>query len=162
MAIQSSRTTAMLRSANRATIGATAVLWLTTVHHLYGARVYRTPWRRHAAVVSVLATAVIGGSLSLLRRNGESTTGKIAFWVFTGANLAFPVVGFGLFEGGYNHLAKDVLYFGGASPTVMRRLFPPPRYELPDNLFFEVTGVLQVVPAAVTAYHLYQLVRQRR
>jgi hypothetical protein len=45
---------------------------------------------------------------------------------------------------------------------VMRRLFPPPRYELPDNLFFEVTGVLQVVPAAVTAYHLYQLVRQRR
>lgn len=161
MAIQSSRTTAMLRSANQATIGATAVLLLTTVHHLYGARVYRTPWRRHAAVVSTLATAVIGGSLSLLRRNGERTTGKIAFWVFTGANLAFPVVGFGLFEGGYNHLAKDVLYFGGASPAVMRRLFPPPRYEPPDNLFFEVTGVLQVVPAAVTAYHLYQLVRQR-
>jgi hypothetical protein len=37
MAIQDSRTTAMLRSANRATIGATAVLLLTTVHHLYGA-----------------------------------------------------------------------------------------------------------------------------
>ena len=162
MAIQDSRTTAMLRSANRATIGATAVLLLTTVHHLYGARVYRTPWRRHAAIVSTLATAVIGGSLILLRRNGTATTGKLAFWVFTGANLAFPVVGFGLFEGGYNHLAKDLLYFSGTSPTVMRRLFPPPRYEMPDNLFFEVTGVLQVVPAAVTAYHLYQLVRQRR
>jgi hypothetical protein len=55
-----------------------------------------------------------------------------------------------------------VLYFGGASPTVMRRLFPPPSYELPDNMVFEVTGVLQVVPAAVTAYRLNQLVRQRR
>jgi hypothetical protein len=161
MAIQDSQTT-MLRSANRATVAATAVLLLTTVHHLYGARVYRTPWRRHAAIVSTLASVLIGGSLSLLRRHGTDTTGKLAFWAFTGANLAFPIVGFGLFEGGYNHLVKDVLYFSGASPTVMRRLYPPPRYELPDNVFFEVTGVLQVVPAAVTAYHLYHLVRPRQ
>jgi hypothetical protein len=71
MAMQDSRATAMLRSANRATIGATAVLLLTTVHHLHGARVYRNTWRRHAAIVSTLATAVIGGSLILLRRNRQ-------------------------------------------------------------------------------------------
>jgi len=43
----------------------------------------------------------------------------------------------------------------------MRRLFPPPRYELPDDAFFEVTGVLQVVPAAITGYYLCRFVQER-
>jgi hypothetical protein len=75
--------------------------------------------------------------------------------------LVIQVAGFGLFEGGYNHLAKDTLYFTGAPQTVRRRLFPPPTYEEPNNDFFEVTGVLQLIPALITAHYLYRLVRQR-
>jgi hypothetical protein len=33
----------------------------------------------------------------------------------------------------------------------MTRLFPPPTYELPNDAFFEITGILQVVPAALAA-----------
>ena len=72
-----------------------------------------------------------------------------------------PCARSGFFEGGYNHVLKDVLHFGGASPALMRRLFPPPRYELPDDAFFEVTGVLQVVPAAITGYYLCRFVQER-
>jgi hypothetical protein len=70
------------------------------------------------------------------------------------------VGGFGVFEGGYNHLLKDALYLGGASPALLRRLFPAPRYELPDDAFCEVTGVLRVV-SAITGYHLYRAVQER-
>jgi hypothetical protein len=36
----------------------------------------------------------------------------------------------------------------------MTRLFPPPTYEMPNDLFFELTGVLHVVPAARAAGRL--------
>jgi hypothetical protein len=46
--------------------------------------------------------------------------------------------------------------------SLLRRLFRPPRYELPDDALFEVTGVLQAVPAAITGYCLARLVQERR
>lgn len=33
----------------------------------------------------------------------------------------------------------------------MTSLFPPPTYEMPNNLIFEITGILQVLPAVVAA-----------
>lgn len=40
------------------------------------------------------------------------------------------------------------------SPTLLHRLFPPPTYELPNDLLFELLGVAQVVPAAIAAWRL--------
>jgi hypothetical protein len=154
-------TIAIQRAGNRATLGATALFLLTTVHHAYGAYIYDTPWRLHAAIVSGLATGLIAGSLFLFRRRPGDTIGAISRWVFIVVTLLVPILLFGIFEGAYNHVLKDALYFGGASPNVMRRLFPPPTYELPNNVFFEVTGVLQVVPAVFTAYFLYRFVRKQ-
>jgi hypothetical protein len=57
---------------------------------------------------------------------------------------------------------KDALYFGGSSPETMRRLFPPPAYELPNDVFFEVTGVLQLLLGSVAGHHLYRLLLARR
>ena len=37
-------------------------------------------------------------------------------------------------------------YFAGASPVVMARLFPPPTFEMPNDAFFEITGIHQDVP----------------
>ena len=65
----------------------------------------------------------------------------------------------GFFEGGYNHVLKDALYFGGASSELMQSLFPTPAYEMPDSLFFELTGVGQLLLAVVGTSHLYGLVR---
>ena len=138
-----------------------AVLLLTTVHHVYGAYIYHTPWRLHVAFGSGFAAAVIIGSLLVLRRHTDDVAHRIAFWAFVGVSLVIPIAAIGLFEGGYNHVLKDALYFAGASTSLMIRMFPPPTYELPNNAFFEITGMLQVVPASVTGWFLYRLLRLR-
>jgi hypothetical protein len=148
--------------ASRVAWSALSVLLLTSVHHAYGAYVYDTPWRLHVVFVSVIVAALIFGSLLALQRWPTTVAGEIAFWVFAAVTLLFPVAGIGLFEGGYNHTLKDALYFTGASGALMHRMFPPPAYELPNDLLFEVTGVLQLVPGTITGYLLYLFVRRRQ
>ncbi len=149
------------RLASRVMGYALAVLILTSVHHAYGAYIYDSPWRLHIVPIAALAAALIVGARVVLRRASTGATGTIAFWVFSLVTLIVPVVVIGLFEGGYNHAAKDLLYFGGASSEVMQALFPPPAYELPDDFFFEVTGLLQFVLAVVAGYFLYSLLWTR-
>jgi hypothetical protein len=140
---------------------ALAVLILTSVHHVYGAFAYNTPWRLHAVFVSAFAAAAIISSLIVIQRRADETVREIAFWVFTAVVLVVPVTLIGLFEGAYNHALKNALYFAGASSTLMNRLFPPPTYELPNDVFFEVTGVMQAVLGSITAWLLYRLVWSR-
>jgi hypothetical protein len=59
-------------------------------------------------------------------------------------------------------MLKNALYFGGAPLSLMTQMFPPPAYELPSNAFFEITGMLQVVPASLAGWSLYRLIRLRR
>lgn len=146
---------------SRLTRYALAVLLLTSVHHAYGAYVYNTPWRLHAVFVSAIAAAVIIISLLVLRRSDDETVREIAFWVFIAVVLVIPVALIGLFEGAYNHALKNALYFAGAPTTLMNALFPPPTYERPNDLFFEVSGVMQAVIGSIAGWLLYRLVRSR-
>jgi hypothetical protein len=146
---------------SRVTRYALAVLLLTSVHHAYGAYAYHTPWRLHVVFVSALAAAAMIGPLVVTQRTADETVREIAFSVFTAVVLVVPVALIGLFEGAYNHALKNALYFAGASSTLMNRLFPPPTYELPNDLFFEATGVLQAVLGSITAWLLYRLVWSR-
>lgn len=148
-----------LRAAKGATLGSVAIFVVTTIHHVYGAYIYNTPWRVHVAIVSGLATALIAASARLLREPLSDGFGASASGVFIAATFLVPFLGFGVFEGIYNHVLKVVLYFAHVSPTLMTRLFPPPTYEMPNNAFFEITGVLQVIPGLMTGYYLYQFVR---
>ncbi len=150
------------RLASRVAWSALSVLLLTSIHHAYGAYIYNTPWRLHVVFVSVPVAVAIFGSLLALRRWPATIAGEAAVWVFAVVTLLFPVAGIGLFEGGYNHTVKDVLYLAGASGELMNRLFPPPTYELPNDAFFEVTGVLQVIPGIITGYLLYLFVKRRQ
>jgi hypothetical protein len=115
---------------------------------VYGARVYQTPWRYHVLLLSVPAMLIILWSRRRL--------------VLVVVTLAVPVLGIGAFEGFYNHLLKDVLYFRGSSPALLSRLFPPPTYEMPNDAFFEITGVAQALLGATTAWHLYRFARGSR
>jgi hypothetical protein len=151
-----------LRAAKRASLGAASVFAVTTVHHVYGAHIYNTAWRIHAAIVSGLATALIGTSLWLFRKHWGDAVGVVAFWSFTVVTFLVPFLGFGVFEGAYNHVLKDALYFAHLSPGLMMRLFPPPAYEMPNNGFFEITGVIQVIPGFMTGYYLYRFVQEQR
>ena len=113
------------------------------------------------AFISGVAAAAIIGSVVVLRRHADDVADHLAFWAFVGVTLGLPVAAIGLFEGAYNHVLKDALYLAGASTSLMIRMFPPPAYELPNDAFFEITGVMQVVPAGVTGWLLYRLVRSR-
>ncbi len=145
----------------RITQFALTVLILTSVHHVYGAYRYQTPWRLHAAAVSAVVAAVIVACLFTIRRRRDDTRAYVAFWVLVVVTALVPVLAIGVFEGGYNHVLKNVLYFAGAPRGLMTALFPPPLYEMPDDLFFEATGVMQVIPGFATGWFLYELLRER-
>ncbi len=129
------------------------VMIATLLHHFYGAILYATPWRHHLALIAlpVLATLIV--SYGVHERRGRTRVGRASMYVFVVLTAVFSVALIGLFEGGYNHLVKNVLYFGGASPAVLGRLFPAPRYEMPDDVVFEATGILQFVVALAAAYY---------
>jgi hypothetical protein len=133
----------------RAVRAAMAVLLLTSVHHIYGAYIYRTPWRLHAVILAAVAAAAII-LLAWAARRGS----KLAFWGVAAIVLVVPIGLIGVFEGGYNHVLKVALYFAGADAGLMQRLFPAPAYELPNDLIFELTGVNQLVLAIVAGRRL--------
>jgi hypothetical protein len=143
-----------VRYISRVMWSALAVLFLTSVHHAYGAYTFNTPWRLHVVPVAAFAAVAIVGSAAVFRRRVGDTVGTVAFWSLAIVTLAVPVLLFGAFEGVYNHAVKNILFLAGASIETMHRLFPPPTYELPSDLFFEATGVLQIVPAMAAGYYL--------
>jgi hypothetical protein len=149
------------RAERRALLSAAAVSVATSVHHVYGAVIYHTPWRYHAVAVSAGTLVIMFAALRLSRVAAGTMAGRVAWWTFWGMNAAVFALLIGAFEGVYNHALKDLLFYGGTQLSVMRALFPPPMYELPNDWFFELTGVLQIVPSAVTAVALGSLLRHR-
>ena len=139
-----------------------ATLVLTLVHHAYGAVAFATPWRLHVAFVSIPVAAAIAVADIRYRREPRGTSGAIAVWTIVVLTLVVSVLFFGVFEGAYNHVLKDAFYGAGAPPRLLHQLFPPPTYEPPTDLFFEITGVLHVVPAALAARALWRLFGARR
>jgi hypothetical protein len=148
----------LVASAARLARGAYAVLALTTLHHVYGAWRYQTPFRLHVVAVAVVVAALVVVTHRLFLRKRC----RFSLVAFAAATLLFPVLGIGVFEGAYNHVAKNVLYFAGTDGRVLLTLFPPPTYELPNDVFFELTGMLQVLPAAMTAQAFAVLLKRWR
>ncbi len=132
-----------MKTPTKTLMAAVGVLGLTVVHHLYGARIYKAPFRRHVAsgMLPVLLVLVLAHEVQ--RRRPSTRLGRVSLRLLMVVTLVVPVGLIGLFEGGYNHLVKNVLYFTGASRALLRRLYPPPAYEMPNDFLFEATGVLQ-------------------
>jgi hypothetical protein len=132
-----------LNSALAAGVSAAAVMGLTVAHHAYGAARFDTPWRLHVVHLSLWVTAAIaicvvihlGAPGRIVRRSGLLVACMLT--------LLVPVGWIGVFEGGYSHVLKNMLYFAGLSYDTFQRLFPPPRYVVPSDWIFELTGVLQ-------------------
>lgn len=134
---------------------------LTSVHHIYGAIIYQTPWRYHVVIPSIVAILFISGMSFLFSKRPDARLGALAFWLAIVSIIIFPILWIGLFEGGYNHHVKNALYFSGASMALMRRLFPLPTYEMPNDVFFEVTGALQLFAVLPAIYYTYRLIRAK-
>jgi hypothetical protein len=108
-------------------------------------------------LVAGVTAPLIFGALVVMRSHRSGLLRTLAQALFVVGTLGVAVLMIGTFEGLYNHVVKNLLDFGGASPALMMRLFPAPTYEMPNDVFFEITGVLQVVPAALAAWYLCRM-----
>jgi hypothetical protein len=144
----SKRAAALLRRA-------LATLVLFAAHHAYGAMRYDTPWRNHAGVVAFFVGLAILAAYGAYRWRPRALLGGI----FAGLVVVVPVVLVGAVEGGYNHAFKVAVWALGAPRDVLESLFPPPTYELPNDVWFEASGVLQAVVAASAGVAALRFVR---
>jgi hypothetical protein len=129
---------------------ALALLALTTVHHVYAAVAFGTPWRLHVLVIVVPAAIAIFLTLSARMATAGQSAGRGRTVFAAVVIFLVPVGTIGFYEGGYNHLLKNLVYFvGGEAPALAR--FPPPTYEMPSDIVFEATGIAQFPLYVVTA-----------
>lgn len=146
----------------RALLAGAGVLVLTGIHHVYGAILYETPERYHAVFIAAAALFVMLAGRALVRRRNGSPADRIGRWTAWSVNAVVSVLLFGAVEGFYNHVVKVALYFGGLPEARMRVLFRSDLHEMPNDLIFEATGVLQAVPAVLAGYYLVRALRERR
>lgn len=144
----------------RLLISVAALVILTSVHHAYGAFVYQTPWRLHTLPINFILFFVVSGLIFYSHKNLPRAHIARVFGV--GLILVTWLGWVGLYEGFYNHLIKDSLYYLGFSPAVMNTMFPPPVYEMPNNLIFEVTGILQLLPLPYIAIYSFKCLRDSK
>ncbi|UTV41927.1 hypothetical protein MYG64_36345 (plasmid) [Ensifer adhaerens] len=135
------------------------LLVLTSVHHAYGAYIYNTPWRLHIVHLAVPVAILVVGALFVGASKDRTFLGRVAYWLAAIVILAFPVAIIGFWEGGWNHVLKNVLYFGFGEPAA-RLMFPAPLYRLPDDLIFELTGIAQFPLAIIAAFKTISLLRR--
>lgn len=129
---------------------------LTSVHHVYGAYVYHTTWRLHVLFVSV-PTIIIILAFSRYFQKTDNFRRNIRYWFYWSYILLIAVLSLGVFEGLYNHVLKNILFFCGANRSVLMMFFPSPTYEMPNDFFFELTGILQGVIAVIMIVHFIRL-----
>jgi hypothetical protein len=119
---------------------------LTLVNHLYGSIIYDDPFRLHVTIVAVPVAAILLASYMIYTTTRNAVLKKVQWIVFLTFTCVFSIAAIGMYEGGYNHVLKNLLYFGGVSTSILDRLYPA-IYELPNDLIFELTGVAQFVTA---------------
>ena len=129
---------------------------LTLVHHVYGAIIYDEPFRLHVAIVAIPVIIVLLATYAGCRRIPNITWRNVSLIIFLVVTVLFSVLTIGLYEGGYNHLVKNILYFGGTSTQVLDRIYPSV-YELPNDLFFELIGVGQLVTGVLCSLAIFKV-----
>jgi hypothetical protein len=129
---------------------------ITSAHHVHGGLVYDSPQKLMTPLIFAVPLAL---TLALLHRYGRTRSSDV-LTLFSVTCVAVWVLVLGTFEGGYNHTTKLTLFFVGVPPSVMESVFPSYEYVLPNDVFFEATGVLTLVASYFPALYTYRLVVQ--
>jgi hypothetical protein len=143
-------------------VASVGTMVLTTLHHIYGAIIYETPFRLHIAFIAIPVIAVLFLTYWVFHKYLTKWFGKLSFWMFLLTALLFPIGIIGIIEGGFNHLLKNILFFGGSSQAILEKLFPPPTYEMPNDFWFEFSGILQFFIALYAAFYLWLILMRKR
>ena len=141
---------------NRTALAILAAYALTTVHHIYGGLVDGAPNRLRVPIFMAIPSLLTLGSLYRYKRTGS---GAALATSSTVAVLAWVVLS-GLVHGAYAHTYKDILYLVDGPPELYYPLNPDEHYP-PDDIFFEITGVLEMVTGYFIALFTYRLIRDQ-
>ncbi|HEY6003827.1 MAG TPA: ABC transporter permease [Anaeromyxobacter sp.] len=144
------------RTAKLLLLAVAAEAAITILHFMHGARTYDDPGRLHVVVPALVLLAVAAAATAaFLRHRGRIALAAVA------VTTAVPFVGvFGLYHGGYGHVAKLLVHLAGAPRETLERLFMSPDFAFPDDAVFEASGVLGLVAAGAVAALLVRLVRE--
>ena len=147
-------TTMTAKQIDRAALAMGLAYALTTVHHIYGGLVDAAPIRLRVPIIMSIPTVIAVGSLHRYRKTGSRAALITAGTV---GSLAWVVLS-GLLHGGYAHAYKDVLFLLNGPSRLYHPLNPSEHYP-PDNLFFEITGVLETATALLVAFSMYRVIQ---
>ncbi len=114
----------------------TALFATTFLHHVYGGFRYKSDKRVKLSFIFVALFALTVLFYRMGRRH------PWAQHIYKGIAWVAWVGVVGVFEGGYSHLVKVVLWLAKVPPAKLEKLFPPNEYVLPDDIFFEASGIL--------------------
>lgn len=128
---------------------------ITLVHHLYGAVIYDEPFRLHVAIFAVPVIVVLLSTYAGYNKIPNVVLRKICLFIFLVVSIFFSVAAIGFYEGGYNHVIKNILYFSGVSTDTLDELYPS-IYELPNDFVFEVTGIAQFVTGLICFIQIFR------
>ncbi|WP_026926174.1 hypothetical protein [Granulicoccus phenolivorans] len=142
------------RLANRALAAVGAAYALTTIHHVYGGLVDGSTGRLLVPLILAPPVLVGVGALLRYRRSGRRPL-LIGYAAITGVVFVGLL---GIFHGGYAHVYKDLIFLLGA-PSQWYAALNPDEHFPPDDVFFEVTGVLEVAASALVALTTVRLLR---
>jgi hypothetical protein len=146
---------------NSAAVSILAPYVLTTIHHIYGGIVDRDLNRLYVPIIAAVPLLVTQGSLYLYKR----TRSGAALATFSTMAVLGWVIASGLLHGGYAHAYKDILFLAGVGKQAAQKLYyplNPNEHYPPDDIFFEVTGVLELVTAYFVAVSTLRLIRDSR
>jgi hypothetical protein len=141
---------------NRSERAILAAYALTTVHHIYGGLVNGAPNRLRVPPIMAIPSLVTLGSFYRYKRTGSGA----ALASFSTVAVLWVVLS-GLVHGGYAHAYKDILFLVNGPPELYYPLNPDEHYP-PDDIFFEITGVLEMVTGYFIALFTYRLIRDRQ
>lgn len=141
------------RAIFQTTFWALAILVMTSIHHVYGAALFSTPWRLHIVYVSIPAALIILAAIPAGRAAPHGLVSRAASWLYVAIIGVFAVGMIGFYEGGYNHLIPNIQYALGVEHPLREGLYEPP-----DDLIFQLIGVAQFPIAVLAGWRLFQLV----
>lgn len=130
-----------------------------SIHHAYEAGLAHA---NGPIEIVIISTIILVATLVLLDRY-ERTGNLLAYILFSVITLLWWAGVLGLVEGFYGHTLKDILYFVfHVAPAALPRDRIGLMYDVPTNVFGEVTGVLPFVFGIWIAIAWVRLESQRR
>ncbi|HEY6871508.1 MAG TPA: hypothetical protein VI298_02145 [Geobacteraceae bacterium] len=124
-----------------------AVVFLASITHAYEFG--------HRAFIAGFILIALLYSLNILYKR---TRNKVSL-VFYGLLNAWVIIGFGLFNGFWNHAVKQFLVFlhNGYLPPFLAKFFLTPHI---GSFFFEGVGMLTFVMSIFAAYYGYKFIKE--